>query len=170
MDAYNRRNETAAADGDTGGGSGSAYNAYVMCASAGNAAVALGGTTVHAAFKLARSGGNKRGGMDVGDEGLSHSDLNMFRVALRRARYVIVDEVSMMSADPLRDVDCRLRRITQRVNEPKRAARSAAASARGRGGRRRPPVELRRQTRRIRRLHRRLRRLPSRPPRRRRSP
>ncbi|XP_077560787.1 ATP-dependent DNA helicase PIF7-like [Haemaphysalis longicornis] len=52
------------------------------------------------------------------DGGLSHSELNTFRVAFRRVRCVVVDEVSMMSADQLRDVDSRLRQIMQCCNVP----------------------------------------------------
>lgn len=98
----------------------SSYNAYVICASTGKAAVAVGGTTVHAAFKLVRSAGNRqmaRIGI-MGDGGLGPSDLNTFRVAFRRVKCVIIDEFSMMSADQLRAVDCRLRQITRRLNEP----------------------------------------------------
>lgn len=64
------------------------------------------GTTVHAAFKLSRktTGPNK-------DGGLSASELNTFRVAFRNVKCMIIDEVSMMSADNLNTVDCRLRQI-----------------------------------------------------------
>ncbi|KAH7933046.1 hypothetical protein HPB49_007464 [Dermacentor silvarum] len=81
----------------------SGNNAFVICASTGKAAVAVGGTTVHAAFKLSR----KRIGT-TGDGGLNSSELNTFRVAFQRVKCVIIDEVSMMSADQLRAVDCRL--------------------------------------------------------------
>ncbi|XP_037568189.2 uncharacterized protein LOC119449071 [Dermacentor silvarum] len=100
----------------------SSYNAYVIFASTGKAAVAVGGTTVHAAFKLVRSAttaGRQAARIGImGDGGLSPSDLNTFRVAFRRVKCVIIDEVSMISADQLRAVDCRLRQITQRLNEP----------------------------------------------------
>lgn len=43
MDIYNRYGNPSGE---------AAYNAYVVCASTGKAAVAVGGTTVHAAFKL----------------------------------------------------------------------------------------------------------------------
>ncbi|KAH9372657.1 hypothetical protein HPB48_003367 [Haemaphysalis longicornis] len=69
MDLYNRYNNT---------GNNTAYIAFVTCASAGKAAVAVGGTTVHAAFKLSRkTTGPKK------DGGLSASELNTFRVAFR---------------------------------------------------------------------------------------
>ncbi|KAH9372318.1 hypothetical protein HPB48_000165 [Haemaphysalis longicornis] len=63
------------------------YNAYVVCASTGKAAVAVGGTTVHAAFKLCRTNSNntKYGKLRSAemDGGLSHSEPNTFRVAFR---------------------------------------------------------------------------------------
>ncbi|XP_077529861.1 hepatic triacylglycerol lipase-like isoform X2 [Haemaphysalis longicornis] len=78
MDLYNRYSNT---------GNNTAYNASVICASTGKAAVAVGGTTVHAAFKLSRkiTGPNK-------DGGLSASELNSFRVAFRNVKCVIIDE------------------------------------------------------------------------------
>ncbi|KAH9367155.1 hypothetical protein HPB48_006516 [Haemaphysalis longicornis] len=45
MDIYNRYSKT---------GSNTAYNAFFICASTGKVAVAVGGTLVHAAFKLSR--------------------------------------------------------------------------------------------------------------------
>ncbi|KAH9372894.1 hypothetical protein HPB48_012818 [Haemaphysalis longicornis] len=45
MDLFNRYSNT---------GNNTAYNAFVICASTGNAAVAVGGTTVHAAFTFSR--------------------------------------------------------------------------------------------------------------------
>ncbi|XP_077547716.1 uncharacterized protein LOC144159944 [Haemaphysalis longicornis] len=114
MDVYNRYSETDDSPA-------SVYNAYVICASTGKAAVAVGGTTVHAAFKLVRAARANRQDSRLGimgDGGLRPSDLNTFRCAFRRVKCVIIDEVSMMSADQLRQVDCRLRQITQRLNEP----------------------------------------------------
>lgn len=101
MDVYNRYN-------NSGGGGG--YNAYVICASTGKAAVAVGGTTVHAAFKLSRT--------KLKDGGLGASELNTFRVAFRNVKCVIIDEVSMMSSDQLSAVDWRLRQITENVDQP----------------------------------------------------
>ncbi|XP_029841292.2 ATP-dependent DNA helicase RRM3-like [Ixodes scapularis] len=103
MDIYNRY----------GSRQDSGYNAFVICASTGKAAVAVGGTTAHAAFKLSR----KRIGT-TGDGGLNPNELNTFRVAFQRVKCVITDEGSMMSADQLRAVDCRLRQITNRLQEP----------------------------------------------------
>ncbi|KAH6925522.1 hypothetical protein HPB50_006525 [Hyalomma asiaticum] len=65
MDLYNRYAKL----GDDG------YNAYVVCASTGKAAVAVGGTTVHAAFKLTLKSKH--------DGGLNPGELNTFRVAFR---------------------------------------------------------------------------------------
>ncbi|KAH9366180.1 hypothetical protein HPB48_004122 [Haemaphysalis longicornis] len=81
MDLYNRHSNT---------GNNTAYNAFVICASTGKAAVAVGGTTVHAAFKLSRktTGPNK-------DAGLSASELNTFRVAFRNVKCGIIYEGSL---------------------------------------------------------------------------
>nr|XP_037273302.1 ATP-dependent DNA helicase PIF1-like [Rhipicephalus microplus] len=98
MDVYNRYNDNAGP-----------YNAFVICASTGKAAVAVGGTTVHSAFKLTR---NKK------DLGLGDSELNTFRVAFRYVKCIIVDEVSMLSSDNLNTIDCRLKQITQKLDEP----------------------------------------------------
>ncbi|KAH9365028.1 hypothetical protein HPB48_014061 [Haemaphysalis longicornis] len=91
MDLYNRYNNT---------GNNTAYNAFVICASTGKAAVAVGGTMAHAALKLSpkTTGPNK-------DGGLSASELSTFRLAFRNVKCVIIDEVSMMSADNLNAVD-----------------------------------------------------------------
>ncbi|KAH9379702.1 hypothetical protein HPB48_018526 [Haemaphysalis longicornis] len=65
MHLYNRYSNT---------GNNTAYNAFVIYARTGKAAVAVGGTTEHAAFKLSRktSGPNN-------DGGLSASELNLPR-------------------------------------------------------------------------------------------
>ncbi|KAH9380949.1 hypothetical protein HPB48_008168 [Haemaphysalis longicornis] len=72
MDLYNRYSNT---------GNNTAYNAFVIYASTGKAAVAVGGTAVHAAFKLSRktTGPNK-------DGGLSASELNTFRGDFRNVK------------------------------------------------------------------------------------
>ncbi|KAH9365255.1 hypothetical protein HPB48_015943 [Haemaphysalis longicornis] len=59
-------------------GNNTAYKAFVICASPGKAAVAVGGTTVHAAFKLSSEDHRPNK-----DGGLSASELNTFRVAFR---------------------------------------------------------------------------------------
>lgn len=71
MDVYNRYN-----------GDARPYNSYVICASTGKAAVTVGGTTVHSAFKLNR---NKK------DMGLGDSELNMFQVAFRNVNLNTID-------------------------------------------------------------------------------
>ncbi|XP_077536008.1 uncharacterized protein LOC144148333 [Haemaphysalis longicornis] len=92
MDVYNRYNDNAGP-----------YHAFVIFASTGKAAVAVGGTTVHYAFKLTR---NKK------DMGLGDSELNTSRVAFRYVKCIIVDEVSILSSDNLNAIDCRLKQIT----------------------------------------------------------
>ncbi|KAH7951783.1 hypothetical protein HPB52_012944 [Rhipicephalus sanguineus] len=98
MDVYNRYNDNAGP-----------YNAFVICVSTGKAAVAVGGTTVHSAFKLTR---NKK------DLGLGDSELNTSRVAFRYVKCIIVDVVSMLSSDNLNTIDCRLKQVTQMLDEP----------------------------------------------------
>ncbi|XP_075740369.1 ATP-dependent DNA helicase PIF1-like [Rhipicephalus microplus] len=124
LDMYNRCADCCGAVGWEDGSSSSVssvYNAYVICASTEKAAVAVGGTTVQSAFILVRAArGNRhdaRLGV-MGDGGLRPSDLNTFRSAFRRVKCVIIDEVSMMFADQLKLVDCRLRQITQRLTKP----------------------------------------------------
>ncbi|KAH6942803.1 hypothetical protein HPB50_010745 [Hyalomma asiaticum] len=79
MDVYNRYNDSGP------------HNAFVICASTGKAAAAVGGTSVHSAFKLSRS--------KAGDAGLSDSQLNTFRVAFRYVKCVIVNSRDM-------EIDC----------------------------------------------------------------
>ncbi|KAH7981673.1 hypothetical protein HPB52_000678 [Rhipicephalus sanguineus] len=103
MDVYNRycRNRTTSY-GD--GQENSAMNAYVDCATTGKAAVALNGVNVHSAFKIVMT--NRRE-----ERGRASSDLNTFRMLFRDVKCIIVDEVSMLSSDLLRQVDLRLREI-----------------------------------------------------------
>ncbi|KAH9378935.1 hypothetical protein HPB48_011093 [Haemaphysalis longicornis] len=91
MHLYNRYSNTE---------TNTAYNAFIICASTGKAAVAVRGTTVHAAFKLYR-----KTTVPPKDGGLSASELNTFRVAFGNVKCVIIDEVSMMSVDNLNAVD-----------------------------------------------------------------
>ncbi|EEC07527.1 helicase, putative [Ixodes scapularis] len=83
-------------------------NAYVVCTSTGKAAVALGGTTVHAAFKLMRHN----------DGGFRDSDLNTFRTAFANVKCAIIDEVSMLFPDTFDRIDSRLRRMTYKYDVP----------------------------------------------------
>ncbi|KAH7965086.1 hypothetical protein HPB49_003300 [Dermacentor silvarum] len=84
------------------------HNAYVGRATTGKAAVAIGGLTVHAAFKLSMRA----------DGGLRDGDLNSFRTAFTNVKCVIVGECSMMSSDTLARVDDRLRQVTGNYNDP----------------------------------------------------
>ncbi|KAH9378822.1 hypothetical protein HPB48_010826 [Haemaphysalis longicornis] len=78
MDLYNRYSNTS---------SNTAYNAFVICASTGKAAVEVEENTVHASFKLSRetTGPNK-------DGCLGASELNTFRVGFRNVKCVFIDE------------------------------------------------------------------------------
>ncbi|XP_075553763.1 uncharacterized protein LOC142586404 [Dermacentor variabilis] len=110
MDVYNRyckSKKIAYGDAEI-----SRVNAYVACATTGKAAVALNGVTVHSAFKMVMSNTRE-------DKGLSAADLNTFRTLFKGVRCVIIDEVSMLSSDLLRQVDRRLRQIrADRMREP----------------------------------------------------
>ncbi|KAH6945707.1 hypothetical protein HPB50_009686 [Hyalomma asiaticum] len=99
MDAYNRYTNTA---------STCTHSVYVSCATTGKAAVAIGGLTVHAAFKLSMRT----------DGGLRDGDLNSFRSASTNIKCVIVEECSMMSSDTLARVDDRLRQKIANYTEP----------------------------------------------------
>ncbi|KAH7945032.1 hypothetical protein HPB49_004968 [Dermacentor silvarum] len=101
MDIYNRYyNDSADAS--------CSYNAYVVCAGTGKVAVALGGMTVNAVFKLMR----------YNDGGLRDSDLNMFRTTFTNVKCVIIDEISMLSADTFDRTDSRLRQIPYEYDDP----------------------------------------------------
>ncbi|XP_077560592.1 uncharacterized protein LOC144175385 [Haemaphysalis longicornis] len=107
MDIYNRYGN------GNNNNNESAYNSFVICASTGKAAVALGEATVHEALKLSRKSSNANS-----DGGLNPSELNTFRVAFRCVKCVITDEVSMLSVDQLNAADSRLRQITHRLAQP----------------------------------------------------
>ncbi|KAK8759419.1 hypothetical protein V5799_002948, partial [Amblyomma americanum] len=110
MDVYNRYckcRKIGYGDGEVSG-----VNAYIACATTGKAAVALNGVTVHSAFKIVMTSGRD-------EKGLSASDLNTFRILFRGVRCIIIDEVSMLSSDLLRQVDRRLREIRpDRMTDP----------------------------------------------------
>ncbi|KAH9372531.1 hypothetical protein HPB48_016836 [Haemaphysalis longicornis] len=82
----------------------SAMNAYVACGTTGKAVLALNGVTVQSAFKIIMT--NKRE-----NRGLSSVGLNTFRMLFRDVKRTIVDEVSMLSSDLLRQMDMRFREI-----------------------------------------------------------
>ncbi|XP_062540963.1 uncharacterized protein LOC134209005 [Armigeres subalbatus] len=85
-------------------------NAYVACASTGKAAVAIGGTTVHSAFRITMS---RRNNSKLGFE-----MLQMYRNAFTNIKAIIVDEVSMIGADVLNTIHTRLQDITGNFDEP----------------------------------------------------
>lgn len=91
MEIYNRFNET---DGYC--------NAYLTCASTGKAAVAIDGLTVHTALKIS-----------IGKNlPLSNEVVQQYRTLFKYVRCIIIDEISMMSAELLHQVDARLKQIT----------------------------------------------------------
>jgi Cdc6-like AAA superfamily ATPase len=81
----------------------SMHNAYVACASTGKAAVALGGVTVHAAFRLTISRQTHQ---------LSREVLQTYRHLLGNVNCVIIDEVSMCSSHLFYAVNSRLQAMT----------------------------------------------------------
>ncbi|XP_055623676.1 uncharacterized protein LOC129767083 [Toxorhynchites rutilus septentrionalis] len=85
-------------------------NAYVACASTGKAAVAIGGTTVHSAFRITMS---RRS-----NSKLSFEMLQMYRNAFKDVKAVIIDEVSMIGADILNTIHARLQDITGNYEDP----------------------------------------------------
>ncbi|KAH9381981.1 hypothetical protein HPB48_000973 [Haemaphysalis longicornis] len=91
MDLYNRYSNT---DNKT------TYNGFVIRARTGKAAEVVEGTAVHAAFKPSRETTGS-----IKDGGLSASELNTFGVTFRNVKCVVIDEVSIMSADNLNAVD-----------------------------------------------------------------
>ncbi|XP_049318190.1 uncharacterized protein LOC105232370 isoform X10 [Bactrocera dorsalis] len=79
-------------------------NAYITCASTGKAAVAINGTTVHTALKIPISKMLP----------LSFETLHLYRSLFRYVKVLIIDEVSMISAELLGKIDMRLKQITGR--------------------------------------------------------
>lgn len=85
-------------------------NAYVACASTGKAAVAIGGTTVHSAFRITMS---RRRSSKLGFEALQ-----LYRNAFANIKAIIIDEVSMIGADVLNTIHVRLQDITGNYEDP----------------------------------------------------
>lgn len=84
-------------------------NAYIACASTGKAAVPLGGTTVHSAFRLTNSRVTKL---------LSTENLQAYRNMFVGVKAVFVDEISMLSSAILQKMNYRLQQITGIYDKP----------------------------------------------------
>ncbi|GFY10452.1 ATP-dependent DNA helicase [Trichonephila clavipes] len=83
MEIYNRFSDT---DG--------IFNAYIACASTGKAATAIGGSTVHSALSI------------------SLEKANQYRTLFKFVKVLIIDEISMVSAELLEQINARLKQIT----------------------------------------------------------
>ncbi|XP_014218648.1 ATP-dependent DNA helicase PIF1-like [Copidosoma floridanum] len=83
-------------------------NAYITYASTGKAAEAIDGTTVHTALKITLTKLLP----------LSMELVQLYRTLFKYVRILIIDEVSMVSAELLQKIDCRLKQITGNFNEP----------------------------------------------------
>lgn len=77
-------------------------NAFMTCAPTGKAAVAIGGTTIHTAFKIAIAR----------NSALSFETLQQYRSLLKNIASIIIDEISMISAELNEKIDVRLKQIT----------------------------------------------------------
>ena len=78
------------------------FNSYVATASTANAAAQFDGTTVHSAFRLTFQSAYKEFSLET---------INNFRAAFKNVRLIIIDEISMIGAVLLENVDRKLRRI-----------------------------------------------------------
>ncbi|XP_049514317.1 uncharacterized protein LOC119432693 [Dermacentor silvarum] len=85
-------------------------NAYIACASTGKAATAIDGTTIHSAFRIVQA---RRHG-----PGMNVDTVSMYRSGMRDVVAVFVDEVSMIGADILIEVNRRLQQICFRFDVP----------------------------------------------------
>ncbi|XP_053596141.1 uncharacterized protein LOC103578666 [Microplitis demolitor] len=77
-------------------------NSYIACASTGKAAVAIDGTTVHTALKISLSKLLP----------LSTEVAHQYRALFKYVKVLIVDEISMIGAELLAQIDSRLKQIT----------------------------------------------------------
>ena len=77
-------------------------NAYITCASTGKAAVAISGTTVHIALKISLSKLLP----------LNTETAQQYRTLFKYIKVIIIDEISMISAQLLLKIDSRLKQIT----------------------------------------------------------
>lgn len=91
MEIYNRFSDT---DG--------IFNAYIACASTGKAASAIGGTTVHNALSISLSRLLP----------LNIEKAHQYRALFEFVKVIIIDEVSMVSAELLEQINERLKQIT----------------------------------------------------------
>ena len=81
-------------------------NACITCASTGKAAVAIDGSTVHTALKITISALLP----------LSSELLQLYRCLFKYVRVLIIEEVSMISAELLSEMDSRLKQIAGNHN------------------------------------------------------
>ena len=81
-------------------------NAYITCASTGKAAVAIDGTTVHTALKISLSK----------LQHLSTEVCYQYRSLFKFVKVLIIDEISMVGAELLSQIDSRLKQITGNFN------------------------------------------------------
>lgn len=81
-------------------------NAYITCASTGKAAVAIDGCTVHTALKISLSKLLP----------LSTEVIHQFRALFKYVKVLLIDEISMIGAELLMQIDCRLKQITGNFN------------------------------------------------------